>query len=184
MQVAVPAVTVWVPQPVTGAPSMSNAAVPSEGAPPPGETPPTVAVNVIAWSVTAPAAEVDTDVVVDAAVTTWLNAEDPDASKLASPLYSAWIWYGVCPAVRTSVQAAEADPVSTTLLPPEHCGAAPDSGVIVKVTLPVGVPEPLFDTFAVIVTVCPVTEGLLDDVSLVVVASWPTVWVSEPDDDR
>ena len=53
-----------------------------------------------------------------------------------------------------------------------------------KITFPVGVPEPLDDTLAVIVMLWPVTDGFADDTSLVVVASWPTVWVSEPDEAR
>jgi hypothetical protein len=48
---------------------MSKATEPSEGAPVPGETAATVAVNVSVWSVTAFGAELDTAVVVEAAVT-------------------------------------------------------------------------------------------------------------------
>ena len=48
-----------------------------------------MAVNVMAWSVIAFAADVATVVVVDATFTFWVSSEEPDASKLASPLYSA-----------------------------------------------------------------------------------------------
>lgn len=82
------------------------------------------------------------------------------------------------------MQTAVAEPLSETLSPPEHCGANPPPGTIVKITFPVGVPEPLDDTLAVIVMLWPVTDGFADDTSLVVVASWPTVWVSEPDEAR
>src|SRR5467141_159345 len=49
-----------------------------------------------------------------------------------------------------------------------------------KVTVPVGVPTPggLAVTVAVKVTLCPDTEGLADELSPVVVASWFTVWVN------
>src|ERR1700694_2632451 len=48
-----------------------------------------------------------------------------------------------------------------------------------NVTVPVGVPEPggLAVTVAVKVTLCPDTEGLAEELSAVVVASWPTVCV-------
>ena len=49
-----------------------------------------------------------------------------------------------------------------------------------KVTVPVGVPEPggLAVTVAVKVTLWPATEGLTEELSAVVVASWLMVWVS------
>ena len=59
---------------------MSNATVPSDGVPLPGETATTLAVNVTVWSVTAFGAEVETEVVVDATVTFWVRGEEPDAS--------------------------------------------------------------------------------------------------------
>src|SRR3981081_292810 len=48
-----------------------------------------------------------------------------------------------------------------------------------KVTVPVGVPAPggLAVTVAVKVTLWPATEGLTEELSAVVVASWRTVWV-------
>ena len=44
----------------------------------------------------------------------------------------------------------------------------------------VGVPEPggFAVTVAVKVTTCPANEGLADELSAVVVASWFTVWIS------
>ena len=54
----------------------------------------------------------------------------------------------------------------------------------VKSMVPVGVPEPgeLDTTVAVKVTCCPVTEGFTDEVIVVVVVSWFTLWVSEPEE--
>src|SRR6202023_287219 len=48
-----------------------------------------------------------------------------------------------------------------------------------KVTVPVGVPAPggLAVTVAVKVPLWPATEGLAEELSAVVVASWLTVWV-------
>jgi hypothetical protein len=47
------------------------------------------------------------------------------------------------------------------------------------VTVPVGVPEPGATalTVAVNVTLCPKTDGLTDDVTVVELLSWLTVWV-------
>ena len=48
-----------------------------------------------------------------------------------------------------------------------------------KVTVPVGVPDPLVGvTVAVKVTACPTVLGFGDEDSAVVVAAWPTVCVS------
>ena len=54
----------------------------------------------------------------------------------------------------------------------------------VKSMVPVGVPEPgeLEVTVAVKVTCWPVTEGFTDEVIVVVVDAWSTVWVSEPEE--
>ena len=54
----------------------------------------------------------------------------------------------------------------------------------VKSMVPVGAPEPgeLDTTVAVKVTCCPVTEGFTDEVIVVVVEAWSTVWVSEPEE--
>ena len=53
-----------------------------------------------------------------------------------------------------------------------------------KSIVPVRVPEPreLHPTMAVKVTCCPVTEGFTDEVIVVVVVSWFTLWVSEPEE--
>ena len=53
-----------------------------------------------------------------------------------------------------------------------------------KSIVPVGVPEPgeLDTTVAVKITCCPVTEGFTDEVIVVVVVSWFTLWVSEPEE--
>src|ERR1700730_11598511 len=52
-----------------------------------------------------------------------------------------------------------------------------------KVTVPVGVPAPggFAVTVAVNVTTWPATEGLTEELSAVVVASWLMVWVSGAD---
>ena len=52
----------------------------------------------------------------------------------------------------------------------------------VKSMVPVGVPEPgeLDTTVAVKMTCCPVTEGFTDEVIVVVVVSWFTLWVQVP----
>jgi hypothetical protein len=54
----------------------------------------------------------------------------------------------------------------------------------VKSMVPVGAPEPgeLDTTVAVKMTCCPVTEGSTDEVIVVVVVSWFTLWVSEPEE--
>ena len=69
--------------------------------------------------------------------------------------------------------------------------ATPASGVKVavvrvpppswNVTSPVGTPEPgdLAVTVTVIVTLWPKTDGLDDDVTVVVELDWPTVWVNK-----
>ena len=53
----------------------------------------------------------------------------------------------------------------------------------VKVTEPVGVPEPgdFALTVAVNVTCCPLVDGFLDEVRAVVVDDWLTVWVNPGD---
>ena len=50
----------------------------------------------------------------------------------------------------------------------------------VKVTLPVGIPEPgaTAVTVAVNVTSWPAAEGLADDITAVLVDAWLTVWVA------
>ncbi len=52
--------------------------------------------------------------------------------------------------------------------------------LMTNVTVPVGVPAPgeTGATTAVKVTGCPVTDGSGDEVTVVVVAAWLTVWVS------
>jgi hypothetical protein len=54
----------------------------------------------------------------------------------------------------------------------------------VKLTVPVGVPEPgaAADTIAVNMTFCPVTDGLTEDVTTVAVGPRFTTCDSEPDD--
>ena len=54
----------------------------------------------------------------------------------------------------------------------------------VKSMVPVGAPEPgeLDTTVAVKMTCCPVTEGFTDEVIVVAVEAWSTVWVSEPEE--
>ena len=73
---------------------------------------------------------------------------------------------------------------------PEVRATAPHPEIVVVVVpvvssksiVPVGVPEPgeLDTTVAVKMTCCPVTEGFTDEVIVVVVASWFTLWVQVP----
>ena len=49
-----------------------------------------------------------------------------------------------------------------------------------KVTTPVGVPGPLIDTVATKLTLWPEIEGLIDDVSVVLVLPLPTLCISDP----
>ena len=75
---------------------------------------------------------------------------------------------------------------------PEVRATAPHPEIVVVVApvvssksiVPVGVPEPgeLDTTVAVKMTCCPVTEGFTDEVIVVVVEAWSTVWVSEPEE--
>ena len=77
-------------------------------------------------------------------------------------------------------------------MPEELRATAPHPEIVVVVVpvvssksiVPVGVPEPgeLDTTVAVKVTCCPVTEGFTDEVIVVVVVSWFTLWVSEPEE--
>ena len=66
---------------------------------------------------------------------------------------------------------------ATSGLPTQPAMLTPPSW---KVTVPVGVPAPggLAVTVAVKVTLWPETEGLTEELSAVVVASWLMVWVS------
>ncbi|MCL4442715.1 MAG: hypothetical protein M1456_01305 [Actinobacteria bacterium] len=73
---------------------------------------------------------------------------------------------------------------------PEVRATAPHPEIVVVVApvvssksiVPVGVPEPgeLDTTVAVKVTCWPVTEGFTDEVIVVVVVSWFTVWMQVP----
>ena len=75
-------------------------------------------------------------------------------------------------------------------VPEELRATAPHLEIVVVVVpvvssksiVPVGVPEPgeLDTTVAVKVTFCPVTEGFTDEVIVVVVVSWFTVWMQVP----
>ncbi|GAA5610956.1 hypothetical protein Spla01_02103 [Streptomyces platensis] len=75
--------------------------------------------------------------------------------------------------------------VVTLAVPPERVPVSVGPPLMAKVTVPVGVPEPggTGATVAVKVTVCPDTDGSGDDVTVVVVAAWLTVWVSVPADE-
>ncbi|GAA5610957.1 hypothetical protein Spla01_02104 [Streptomyces platensis] len=73
----------------------------------------------------------------------------------------------------------------TLAVPPESVPVSVGPPLMTKVTVPVGVPEPggTGATVAVKVTVCPTTDGSGDDVTVVVVEVWPTVWASVPTEE-
>ena len=81
------------------------------------------------------------------------------------------------------VAVAELPEVRATALHPEIVVVVVPV-VSSKSIVPVGVPEPgeLDTTVAVKITCCPVTEGFTDEVIVVVVEAWSTVWVSEPEE--
>ena len=92
---------------------------------------------------------------------------------------------GGLPEIAGVVQVAMPEELRATAPHPEIVveEVAPfDSSV--KSMVPVGAPEPgeLDTTVAVKMTCCPVTEGFTDEVIVVVVDAWSTVWVSEPEE--
>ena len=124
----------------------------------------TVMLSVTVWAVVSCVAEGDTDVVVAVLVgaeTVTDSADDVDAEKVVSPGYDAAM---ECPPAASVEVLNVAAPEFTGALP--IC-AAPS----LKVTVPVGLPDPDFGaTVAVNVTVCPVVGVVLDAESDVVVA--------------
>src|SRR5437588_790965 len=111
-----------------------------------------------------------TAVLVPSWLTGWVSVPEVLVVKLVSPPYTTVI---VCaPTARALVlKLAEApDSVPVPRVP------APS----LKVTVPVGVPEPgeLAVTVAVKVTDWPNTEGFAEETIVVAVPSWLTVWVS------
>ncbi|WP_033271855.1 hypothetical protein [Streptomyces lydicus] len=72
--------------------------------------------------------------------------------------------------------------VVTLAVPPERVPVRVGPPEMTNVTVPVGTPAPgtTGATVAVNVTGCPTTEGSGDEVTVVMVAAWPTVWVSVP----
>ena len=85
---------------------------------------------------------------------------------------------GGLPEIAGVVQVAMPEELRATALHPEIVVVVVPV-VSSKSIVPVGVPEPgeLDTTVAVKMTCCPVTEGFTDEVIVVVVASWFTVWV-------
>ncbi|GAO05925.1 hypothetical protein TPA0598_01_02950 [Streptomyces lydicamycinicus] len=76
--------------------------------------------------------------------------------------------------------------VVTLAVPPDRVPVKVGPPLMTKVTVPVGVPAPgaTGATVAVKVTGSPNTDGSGDEVTVVVVDAWPTVWVSVPTDDE
>jgi hypothetical protein len=168
VKVAVPPDTVPVPSVVD--PSR-NVTVPV-GVPAPGDTTATVAVNVTDCPNTDGLADEVRVVVVFALLTVWVRTALVLPEKLESPLYLAVIEWDPTASVDVANVATPPDsvPVPRVVVPSR------------KVTVPVGVPVAggTGATVAVNVTDCPKTDGLAEDVTVVVVWPWAggvTVWV-------
>ena len=103
----------------------------------------------------------------DCWLTTWPTAEEVEAPKVADPAYVAVSCLVPADAKATTHVAV---PEPSVWLPPVHETAVAPSR---KTTVPVGVPD-VAVTVAVSVTDCVTRDGLVDDVSAVVVAmvSW------------
>ena len=150
---------------------MTNETVPV-GTPPPGNTGPTKAVKLTVCPTTEGSGNEVTVVVVEAWLTVWVSVP-LEPVKFASPLYVA---VTVC-------VPAESTLVLTLAVPPESVPVSVGPPLMTNVTVPVGVPAPgeTGATVAVKVTDCPKTDGSGDEVTVVVVDAWFTVWVSRTD---
>jgi len=100
-------------------------------------------------------------VVVLALLTTWLTAELVLATKLRSPLYSAVMLF----------EATASDAMDKVAVPDVRVPVPIMLEPFLNVTVPPAVPAPgaVVATVAVKVTDCPNTEGLVEDVNVVVV---------------
>jgi hypothetical protein len=158
------------PVPSTVAPSL-NVTVPV-GAPLPGATAATVAVNVTDWPNTDGLAEDVSVVTLEALLTTCDTAGEVLVAKLPSVAYTAVTLCGL-PATDSAVVLKVATPEPFRVPGPNV--VAPS----LNVTVPVGVPAPgaTAVTVAVKVTDWPNTDGFGDAVSAVAVLAAPTVCV-------
>jgi len=141
--------------------------------PEPGAFAPNVAVNDMDWPNVDGLVEEVIDVIVPSLLTVCVNADDVLVAKLASPPYTAvMLWL---PLERVEVEnVATPAPFSV----PMPSVVAPS----LKVTVPVGLPEP-GDTAKIVAvkeTDWPKTEGLAEDVRDVVLAAALTVCVKVP----
>jgi hypothetical protein len=145
-----------------------NVTVPP-GVPAPGALAVTVAVNVTACPNTEGLAEAVTIVLVPSALTVCASAADVLVLKLVSPPYTAVIECAPTPSVELVNVACPAPfsvPVPSVVEPSRN------------VTVPVGAPTPggFALTVAVNVAACPNTDGLADELSVVVVLTLLTTW--------
>src|SRR6266516_4415702 len=139
------------------------------GLPAPGGTTVTVAVNVTLDPATDGFEEEVTVVVVLALLTVWVSTALVLVLKFASPPYDAVI---------------EGDPtanveVVNVAVPPDRVPVPSVVAPSRKVTVPLGLPAPgaTGATVAVKVTLCPKTDGLADEATVVVVLALLTVCV-------
>ena len=146
------------------------------GVPVPGAVAVTAAVKLTAWPKTEGFADELTNVEVLALFTVCPPERVPVlVAKFALPLYTA---------VTVVLPTGKVETDALVALPPDKVTALPKfTPLVLNCTVPVGVPEPGGSavTVAVNVTDCPNTEGLADDVTVVVVVSWFIVCVSVPE---
>jgi len=155
-------------------PSILNCTVPP-GVPDPGALALTVAVNVTACPNTDGLADELTAVVVPSWFTVCVKSGDVLPLKLPSPLYTVVMMCGPI--------ASDAIAPLVALPPLKLTGLPKSVPSILNCTVPLGVPAPgtLALTVAVNVTLCPNTDGLADEVTLVLVSALSTTCVSAPD---
>jgi hypothetical protein len=137
--------------------------------PAPGATGLTVAVNVTDWPNTELVADALTVVVVPAWLTVWPKPGEVLALKLESPLYTTvMVW-----------PATESKEVAKVACPPESVFVLSAVAPSLKITVPVGVPDPgtVALTVAVNVTDWPKTDGFAEDVAAIVLLALLTTCV-------
>src|ERR1700683_1825264 len=144
------------------------------GVPEPGALAVTVVVNVTDWPKSDGFVDELTLVLVPSSPSVWLTADDVLPVKSLSPPYTTVI--ECVPTEREEM---------LKLATPEPFSVAVPSTVVPssKVTVPVGVPEPgaLAVTVVVNVTDWPKSDGFVDELTLVLVPSSPTVWLTAGD---
>jgi hypothetical protein len=149
-------------------PSILNWTVPL-GVPAAGEVGLTVALKVTLWPNLDGLTDELTEVLVAPCWTVWVRSELALLVKLVLPLYAALMAWS--PTLKVEVLVVAWPPLMATGLP-----ATPS---IVKVTVPLGVPDAgaVGLTAAVKVTLWPNLDGLAEELTAVVVAPCWTVWV-------